>query len=227
VPRPRKGPLGPMLETQAEAFLVFEREAVTLTDTHGAFAFSAGMAHLRRLRLERGEGDTLVRLADLRPGDTVLDCTLGLGQDALVCARAVGPAGRVVGLEASLALYAVVSEGLDAYDVGPASTRVRAHHAEAGAWLKEQETGSFDVVLFDPMFEKPKKSQPAFEVLRRFAEHSPLTPETLAEARRVARRWVLVKAGRHGEDLQRLGLSSETSSRYTSLMWARVAGSGR
>ena len=225
MPRPRKGPLGPMLESQAEAFLVFEREAVTLTDKHGSFAFSAGMAHLRRLRLETGEGDTLVRLADLRPGDTVLDCTLGLGQDALVCARAVGPAGRVVGLEASLALYAVVSEGLDAYDVGPASTRVRAHHAEARAWLQAQETGSFDVVLFDPMFEKPKKSQPAFEVLRRFAEHSPVAPDTLAEARRVARRWVLVKAGRHGEDLKRLGLSAETSSRYTSLMWARVAGS--
>ncbi|WP_370458831.1 class I SAM-dependent methyltransferase [Aggregicoccus sp. 17bor-14] len=222
VPRPRKAPLGPLLESVAEAFLVFEREAVTLTDRHGSFAFHAGMAHLRRMRLETGEGDTLVRLADLRPGDTVLDCTLGLGQDALVCARAVGPAGRVVGLEASLALYAVVSEGLAAYDVGPASTRVAAHHADARAWLARQESGSFDVVLFDPMFEKPKKSQPAFEVLRRFAEHAPLAPETLAEARRVARRWVLVKTGKHGEELRRLGLSAEPGSRYTSLLWARA-----
>ncbi|HET9450846.1 MAG TPA: class I SAM-dependent methyltransferase [Aggregicoccus sp.] len=226
VPRPRKAPLGPLLATEAEAFLVFEREAVTLTDRHGSFAFSAGMAHLRRLRLEKGEGDTLVRLADLKPGDTVLDCTLGLGQDALVCARAVGPAGRVVGLESSLALYAVVSEGLDAYDVGPASTRVRTHHADAREWLERQETGSFDVVLFDPMFEKPKKSQPAFEVLRRFAEHSPLTPETLEEARRVARRWVLVKTGKHGEELRRLGLTPEPGSRYTSLLWARTPGRG-
>lgn len=227
VTRPRKAPLGPLLASVADAFLVFEREAVTLTDAEGSFAFHAGMAHLRRLRLETGGGDTLVRLAGLRPGDTVLDCTLGLGQDALVCARAVGPAGRVVGLEASLALYAVVSEGLAAYDVGPASTRVRAHHADAREWLARQESGSFDVVLFDPMFEKPKKSQPAFEVLRRFAEHAPLEVETLAEARRVARRWVLVKTGKHGEELARLGLTAEPGSRYTSLQWARTGPLGR
>ncbi len=58
-------------------------------------------------------------LAELRAGDTILDCTLGLGQDALVAALVVGPSGRVVALEKSLALYAVVSEGLNAYDYGP------------------------------------------------------------------------------------------------------------
>jgi len=140
-----------------------------------------------------------------------------------VAARAVGPSGRVVGLEKSLAIYAVMSEGLAAYDAGPRSARIEVVHADAAAYLARQPDKSFDVVVFDPMFEKPAKAQPSFEVLRRFAEHAPLTPEVLAEARRVARRLVAVKAGKYSEELVRLGLTPVPLSRYASVSWGRVA----
>jgi SAM-dependent methyltransferase len=224
--RRKKEPIGPMLESVADAFVVFEREGVSLWDREGSFRFNPGMAHLRRLRILSGQrdgDDALVRVAGLRAGDHLLDCTLGLGQDALVAALVVGPSGRVVGLERSLALYAVVSEGLKAYDHGPASCCVEAVHADAHAYLRSLPAGSFDVVFFDPMFEKPRKSQPAFEMLRRFAEHAPLSPETLEEARRVARRWVVVKGSKYSDDLKKLGLEAEPGSRYTSVIWGRVA----
>ncbi|HEX5754097.1 MAG TPA: class I SAM-dependent methyltransferase [Archangium sp.] len=227
VPRRKKEPIGPMLASSADAFLVFEREGVSLWDREGSFSFNPGMAHLRRLRILSGQvggDDALVRVAGLRAGDLVLDCTLGLGQDALVAALVVGPGGRVVGLEKSLALYAVVSEGLAAYDYGSQSCRVEPVHADSHAYLRSLPSGSFDVVLFDPMFEKPKKSQPAFEMLRRFAEHAPLSPETLQEARRVARRWVVVKGSKYSDDLKKLGLEAEPGSRYTSVIWGRVPG---
>jgi hypothetical protein len=225
IPRRKKEPIGPLLQSKADALLVFEREGVTLWDQEGSFSFNPGMAHLRRLRIlsgQEGGEDALVRVAELRAGDHFLDCTLGLGQDALVAAVVVGPRGRVVGLEKSLALYAVVSEGLAAYDYGPQSCRVEPVHADSHAYLRSLPSGSFDVVLFDPMFEKPKKSQPAFEMLRRFAEHAPLTPETLEEARRVARRWVVVKGSKYSDDLKKLGLEAEPGSRYTSMIWGRV-----
>jgi 16S rRNA (guanine1516-N2)-methyltransferase len=225
IPRRKKEPIGPLLESTADAFLVFEREGVSLWDRESSFSFNPGMAHLRRLRILSGQvggDDALVRVAELRAGDHLLDCTLGLGQDALVAALVVGPAGRVVGLEKSLALYAVVSEGLAAYDYGPQSCRVEPVHADSHAYLRSLPSGSFDVVLFDPMFEKPKKSQPAFEMLRRFAEHAPLLPETLEEARRVARRWVVVKGSKYSDDLKKLGLEAEPGSRYTSLIWGRI-----
>jgi 16S rRNA (guanine1516-N2)-methyltransferase len=224
LPRRKREPLGPLLATAAEALLVFEREGeVTLWDAENSFSFHPGMAHLRRLRWLAGDpSDALVRVAELRPGDHFLDCTLGLGQDALVAAVVVGTRGRVVALEKSLALYAVVSEGLKAHDAGPESCRVETVHADAGEYLRALPSGAFDVVYFDPMFDKPKKSQPAFEMLRRFAEHAPLTPEVLEEARRVARRWVVVKAGKHSADLRRLGLEAEPGSRYTSVIWGRV-----
>jgi 16S rRNA (guanine1516-N2)-methyltransferase len=229
IARRKKEPIGPMLGAVADAFLVFGRESagqetVVLLDGEGSFGFSAGMGHLRRLRLQHQgqQPDALVRVAELRPGDAVLDCTLGLAQDALVTSLVVGPTGRVVGLEKSLALYAVVSEGLAAYDYGPQSCRVEPVHADSHAYLRTLPSGSFDVVLFDPMFEKPKKSQPAFEMLRRFAEHAPLTPETLEEARRVARRWVVVKGSKYSDDLKKLGLEAEPGSRYTSMIWGRI-----
>ncbi|HYO70930.1 MAG TPA: class I SAM-dependent methyltransferase [Archangium sp.] len=225
IPRRPKQPIGPLLKSVADAFLVFEREGVTLWDGEGSFSFNPGMAHLRRLRILSGQvggEDALVRVAELRAGDQVLDCTLGLGQDALVAALVVGPKGRVVGLEKSFALYAVISEGLAAYDYGPQSCHVEPVHADSHAFLRSQPAGSFDVVFFDPMFEKPKKSQPAFEMLRRFAEHAPLSPETLEEARRVARRWVVVKGSKYSDDLKKLGLEAEPGSRYTSMIWGRI-----
>ncbi|MBM7116560.1 class I SAM-dependent methyltransferase [Archangium primigenium] len=224
VPRRKKQPLGALLQSVAEALLVFEHEGVTLADAEGAFSFNPGMAHLRRMRLSEGQrDDALLRVSEMRPGDQVLDCTLGLGQDALVASLAVGPEGRVVALEKSLPLFAIVSQGLAAYDSGPASCRIESLHADAHAYLRALPSGSFDVVCFDPMFEKPKKAQPAFEMLRRYAEHAPLTPDVLEEARRVARRWVVVKGSKHSEDLKKLGLQAEPGSRYTSLIWGRAA----
>ncbi len=215
---PRKGSLKGML-AHAQSLLVFSASSVTLVDAEGQLSFHAGMAHLRMQRLATGEGDTLARLAELRPGDTVLDCTLGLGQDALVAARAVGPGGRVVGVERSLPLYAVLSAGLHRAGAFPDSCKVEVHHADAHAFLEALPGGSFDVVLFDPMFEAARKSQPAFELLRRHADHTPLGPETLAEARRVARRRVLVKAARATRALTSHGLTPLTTSRYADLSW--------
>lgn len=223
LPRRKKEPLGPLLATAAEALIVFEREEVSLWDSEGSFHFTPGMAHLRRLRHRAGQhDDALVRVAELRPGDSLLDCTLGMAQDAFMAALVVGPSGRVVGLEKSLALHAVVSEGLRAYNHEPDACPVETLNVDAREYLRSLPSGAFEVVSFDPMFEKPRKSQPAFELLRRFAEHAPLTPETLEEARRVARRWVVVKGSKYSEDLRKLGLQAEPGSHYTSVVWGRA-----
>jgi hypothetical protein len=59
-------------------------------------------------------------------------------------------------------------------------------------------------------------------LLRRFAVHEPLERDTLEEARRVARRWVVVKGGRFGRDFARLGLTPMPMPRSAQLMWARL-----
>lgn len=225
IARKRKAPIGPLLGREADAFLVFGIEGLTLRDRDGALRFTPGMARLRVKRLDAGiQEDVLVRIAGFRAGESVLDCTLGLGADALVAARAVGPSGRVVGLEKSLALYALVSDGLEHYQAGHQCCRIEPLHADGESYLLAQSDGSFDHVLFDPMFERPRRSAPSFEILRRFADYSPLTVSTLRQAARVARRTVVVKAARHWNGFARLGLSAEPGSRYSPVLWARLAG---
>jgi hypothetical protein len=225
IPRPPKQGIASWFDSRAEALLVFGHDGVALWDKEGHHGFHLGMAHLRRLRVAQGEPDTFVRVAQLRPGDAVLDCTLGLAQDALVASLAVGPTGRVVGVEKSLALCALAAEGLKLHELGPDSCRVEVVHADALEHLRSLPARSFDIVFFDPMFARPQKAQPGFDVLRRFADHAPLTHQALEEGRRVARRWVLIKGARHSDDLRKLGLAPEPGSRYTEVAWARVAAS--
>jgi hypothetical protein len=92
-------------------------------------------------------------------------------------------------------------------------------HGEALAGYADR---SFDVVVFDPMFRHGRAEPAGFDLVRRLADPRPLTPEALARARRVARRWVLLKDGAPGWDLARLGLTPLPSSRGAHRYYARV-----
>ena len=213
-----------------EALLVLSPRASILWTGGGERRWSAGMGALRAKRAaaraagardDPTERDPFLEAAGLRPGDRVLDCTVGLGADALVAATAAGPEGRVVGLEASVALAAWVGEGLSRCG-DPAASRIEIRagdHADALAALPD---GSFDVVLFDPMFRHARAEPAGFDLVRRLADPRPLSPAALERARRVARRWVVVKDGAPGWDLARLGLTPLPSARGAHRYYARV-----
>ena len=211
---------------QGAPVLVLAARRADLYDHERDFRASAGMAYLRLLRARRGEPDPLIVHARLRPGDCVLDATLGLGGDALVAASVTG--APVIGLEKDGVLGAFTQAGLrrlpgHGRDPGRLVQVVRAEHR---AWMQGQPNRSFDVVLLDPMFRQPADAGPLFELLRAHAEHAPLAPETLQEARRVARRGVLVKDAAPGDELRRLGLVPILSRRSAAIAfgWAPAPG---
>lgn len=207
-----------------DGVFVSARNGLTLWSRGGELRWSEGLAHLRVGRIDDGEGgdDQFLRHAQLRPGDAVLDCTLGLAQDALVAARAVGPGGRVVGVEKSRALYVLTTEGLGAHEYGPASAKIETVNDDAASFLAGQQARSFDVVVFDPMHEKPNKAQPAFEGLRTWADYAELTEPMIEAARRVAKRYVLIKASRYSQDLKKFGLTAETAPSSATIVWAKL-----
>src|SRR3954469_6177706 len=203
---PRDGrPLAQVLAGGAPVLVVAARRAdLYLGATR--FRASVGMAYLRVLRSRSGEIDPLVAAAGLRKGDRVLDATLGLGGDALLAAHV--PHAPVVGLEADglVGAFARVALCRLPPHAREAGARIEVRHADHRTWLREQPDRSFDVVLLDPMFRSAGDASPLFDLLRLRAEHAPLTPETLREAQRVARRGVLIKDAAPGKELKRLGL---------------------
>jgi hypothetical protein len=223
--RTHKRSLASMLADTADALIVLEASAVSLVDTRGSLRFSPGLAHLRVKQWDAGvREDMLLRVAGLSEGERVLDCTLGLGADAQVAARLVGPSGALTALEKSPALYLLVRHGLETLPRRPSACAIQAVHADASEYLRALPAGAFDVVLFDPMFERQRKSSVAFETLRRHADYAPLTRETVAEAQRVARRAVVIKGSRYSSDFKKLGLRAEPARPNATVLWARLPG---
>ncbi|HEX9050912.1 MAG TPA: class I SAM-dependent methyltransferase [Anaeromyxobacter sp.] len=227
--RGRRAAADALRASGAEALLVLSARGATLLVEGEERRWSPGMGALRAKRVRarlRGEGDETTRdpfleAAGIREGDAVLDATLGLGADALVAAVAAGPRGRIAGVEASPALAAWVAEGLRRLgDEAAARIEVRASdHATVLASLPDR---SFDLVVFDPMFRHARAEPAGFDLVRRLADPRPLSAEALERARRVARRWVLVKDGAPGWDLARLGLAPLPSARGAHRYYARV-----
>jgi SAM-dependent methyltransferase len=225
-----------LAEVGADAGLVLSPARAVLAAGGAEHVWAPGMGALRLKRLldvragrHRADDPTIrdpfLAAAGIRPGDAVLDCTCGMGADALVAAAAAGPGGRVVGLESSPALAAWTGEGMRRHPP-EAARRVEVLHAEHGAWLAQAAAGSFDVVVFDPMFRHARAEPGGFEVVRLLSDPRPLSLAALAEARRVARRWVVIKDGAPGWDLARLGLTPLPSARGAERYYARIPAAG-
>ncbi len=229
-PRDRQALETVRVRAGADALLVLSARKASLFVAGEERRWSAGMGvlrakrHLRRSRdggAPATERDPFLEAAGIREGDAVLDCTVGLGADALLAAAAVGPSGRVLGVESSPALAAWVSEGLRRLE-HEAAPRVEIRAGDHARVLASLQDGSFDVVVFDPMFRHARSGPGGFDLVRRLGDARPLAREVLLDARRVARRWVVVKDGAPGWDLARLGLTPLPSARGAHRYYARL-----
>lgn len=226
--RPHKSGLRKQLGREAHVFLVRGGTGWRLVDAEGELGVSPGLAMLRLKRLEVGSpmAEPLLSNAEVRAGDVVLDATVGLGADARVLARGVGVTGRVIGVEASLPLAVLLSEGLRLEPRWAGSGSIEVRHGRALEVLRAMPNASVDVVFFDPMFERTLGASPAFAALRRFADHSPFNSEAIAEARRVARRHVLMKSS-DPSVFPSLGLEALVPPAGAHVFWGRARGDGK
>lgn len=225
---PRRGQsIARLLEEADAAVVVADPAVVHVRGVEQPLFFHPSMAYQRLKRLDQGEPDRLLALAGISPGDVIVDATLGLGTDALVFAEAVGSEGRVVGLERSPVLYgllrAVQAYGCEAHPRAAALIgRVTLVHGDHADWLQAQPDMSVDVVYFDPMFREPVRKSVHMEPIRPVAWEAPLAREALEEAKRVARRAVIVKERPKSGVLEALGLEPDrTNGRFAYGVWRR------
>lgn len=178
------------------------------------FFFHPNSAMYRLKRIAKGEADPLMEAAAIEPGDSFLDCTLGLGSDAIVAAHAVGVSGRVEGVEADAVIAFLTEKGLCSFptDYGvlkEAMERVEVIHSEAVAFLATCPDGSRDIVYMDPMFTVPVEESSNFGQLREIGVQDRLTDEWVQEALRVARKRVVLKDHFRSPLFERFGFQQQ------------------
>ena len=215
---------------ERDCLIVCTSTQVRLVTSERVFWWHPNMAPSRIESLRRGEGDRLTSYMDLGPGDRVLDLTCGLGADAIVSAHIVGDRGQVHTVEKSLILAAMAREGMDTFkhrtqDVVDAVRRVRVVEGDAADYLAEQSDASWDVVHVDPMFEGTLDESQGLEVVRKLAQVERVSQTLVDEARRVARRCVVMKDRVPGKQLNRLGF--EDWSMKGKIYYGKQTGLGR
>ncbi|MBP2655297.1 MAG: hypothetical protein H6Q73_2866 [Firmicutes bacterium] len=207
---------------QVTNVLVATKTGPVVHTSGGQYFFHINMAELRINNLIIGKHDHMIAALGITPGTTILDCTLGLGTDAIVASYATGDLGRVVGLETSPVIAAVTAFGLRCYDaaadiVTSSLRRIEVKNADYNEYLDTLPTASFDVVYFDPMFRVPIYSSSNLKPLRTLADSRALTPEAITKACRIAKRRVVVKEARGSKEFNRLGITTIIGGKYSSI----------
>jgi 16S rRNA (guanine1516-N2)-methyltransferase len=198
--------------------IVITGEEVRFVSSSATFWFHPNMARTRIEFILRGGTDRLVEFIGLKPGDRVLDTTCGLGADAITAAHISGETGRVLALERSEVLAAIVRHGAALYrhrtdEVVQAMRRVEVVTGHAGDYLAAQKEGAWDIVYFDPMFDQTFRASQGLDLVRTLAWPEPTTPELIIEAQRVAARCVVMKDKAPGRRLKALGFDSISENR--------------
>jgi 16S rRNA (guanine1516-N2)-methyltransferase len=194
------------------AFVFFAHEMI-LWYAGSEIRFHTNMAKHRILNMINDGQDRMQMVMDLQSGDSLLDCTLGLGTDAIVASFIVGPSGNVTALESQLPLYLLISKGLAEYTlpgkeyiIAP-MRRIKTCHAEALEYMQGLPSAYFDIVYLDPMFRKPRKGSQGIRGVRMLSNESELTIEHIQEARRVAAKSVILKERPGSSEFARLGFT--------------------
>lgn len=195
-----------------DALLVVSQDYPRLYFRHDQkpFFFHPGLSLLRIKGMGKGDNDLMVEIAELKEGDSFLDCTLGLAGDAIVASYIVGEKGRVVGIESERLIAELSKDGLkhwceDLPEFNAAMRRIEVVNDDHLAYLKKLPSSSFDVVYFDPMFRHPVHQSAGISSLREVANMEALSRDAVKEALRVCRRKVMMKERNDSTEFDRLG----------------------
>ena len=198
-----------LMDEYGEDFLVYSSRGPQIDRPEGRHFFSLNMAELRIQNLRKGQRDHLlealmgVKEYDLRPAAaqlpiSVLDCTCGFGADAAVASFGLPAGSRVDALEVSPLLEAVTAWGFSHFvhkkdDVTAALRRISLRCGDYRDYLLSDEGPVYDVLYFDPMFQRPVEASCQFQPVRAIMEHGGLTRDLIERALQKARRRVVIK----------------------------------
>jgi 16S rRNA (guanine1516-N2)-methyltransferase len=212
---------------KVDGIIVVTKKQIELVMPAGSYFFHIGMAKLRIKSIHEGKYDHMAYAMGVLPGDMILDCTLGLGTDAIVASYLTGSKGRVVGIESSPVVAEIVRRGLTAYnpedeDIKKAMRNIEVITGDSLAYLRTLPDHSFDIVYFDPMFRRPVQDSSGIAPLREVANPEPIAIEAVHEAKRIAKKRVVLKEAARSNEFARLGFNNMSGGKYSSVMYGYI-----
>jgi 16S rRNA G966 N2-methylase RsmD len=215
IPR-NKCSVSKLINTYLDDVIVIGKEGNVLhlaedSDSEPIF-FHPNSAMFRIKRLLKKNCDPLLDATQLSEGMSFLDCTLGLGSDSIVASFLVGRTGSVTALEGNKALSFLVKEGLKQWNSGSptidaAMRKINVINEKYETYLKNLATKSVDVIYFDPMFEEEIANSDGIKGVKKLAIYSTITESCMHEAKRVARKRIVLKDHWQSNRFSQLGFT--------------------
>ena len=171
--------------------LVYDNKLCLVNQDGSELVFHPDTAMLRI----KSSHDALIDLLGKEPLQ-ILDSTMGLASDSIVMAYA---GHTVTAVESHPIIHFIISEGLQHYqsDSEVLNKAMRSIHtvcAKNLAYLKTLPDNSYDVIYCDPMFSERITESKNLDGLRQYANDTAFSEEFLREAKRVARKKIIIKA---------------------------------
>ena len=172
--------------------------SITLLSDNNTVKYHPNFSMVRAKRLLNNDNDALVDAAELKPGMSFLDCTMGLAADSVIASLTVGTSGQVTALEQSFILYLLAKEGLASYDtnikmLNDAMRAIETVHQNHTDYLEKLPDNSFDIVYFDPMFDEEINDSQSLRLITEVTHNEILSQKTIDEAKRVAAKKIVMK----------------------------------
>lgn len=159
--------------------------------------FHPNSAMFRCKAILSGQDDAFIKASGLFEGMSLLDCTAGLGSDSIVASLVVGNNGRVQAIEGSEHVI-LLQQGLQNWksnyeEIDAAMRRISVIPNRYEHVLSHLKDNAVDVVYFDPMFEDSILASDGVSGIKQVALYDGLSENMMMEAKRVARKRVILK----------------------------------
>lgn len=197
--------------SKIENFIFIEKDKIVLKSEGTTFFWHPSTSSFKIKAIKEGLNKPMEEALNLKSGDSILDCTLGLATDSIVFASIVGEDGKVVGLEFNKYIACITKNGLNDYedvdsDIKRYMNKIDVINISHEEYLLSLPDNSFDVVYFDPMFKSANEKSEAINSFRAFTQQEGLKKETIIEALRVCKNRVVIKERVGSGEFERLGI---------------------
>ena len=186
-----KSTIKQLLETTKEVIIVYKNKLSYFENNSELFFHLDTSA----LKIKNNDNEPLIEIIGSEK-QNILDCTMGLAGDSIILSYYEH---KVTALEKNKIIYLIVSNGLKNYishdeKINSYMRRIITHNIDSVKFLKNCPDNSFDIVYFDPMFSHNIEESKNLAGIETLANQDFPTADFLTEAKRVAKKKVIVKA---------------------------------